>query len=187
MVALDEIYEVEIESVNIFGNGVCHIDSFVVFVSDAIALEKCKIKITKVDRAFAYAKVIERVKISEKRIAPACSVYGRCGGCSFMHMSIDEENQAKLDFVKSTFKKNRVEADFAELSCPVNERYRNKVVLFYGEGGFGYDNLFYYVPLQRSFAELSAEEKNAVSHRRSAIRAFALTLADRLGISPKKQ
>ena len=56
-----------------------------------------------------------------------------------------------------------------------------------GEGGFGYDNLFYYVPLQRSFAELSAEEKNAVSHRRSAIRAFALTLADRLGISPKKQ
>ena len=139
MVALDEIYEVEIESVNIFGNGVCHIDSFVVFVSDAIALEKCKIKITKVDRAFAYAKVIERVKISEKRIAPACSVYGRCGGCSFMHMSIDEENQAKLDFVKSTFKKNRVEADFAELSCPVNERYRNKVVLFYGEGGFGYN------------------------------------------------
>lgn len=34
-----------------------------------------------------------------------------------------------------------------------------------GSGGFGYDPLFYYEPLQRSFAELSTEEKNKVSHR----------------------
>ncbi len=35
----------------------------------------------------------------------------------------------------------------------------------HGENGFGYDPLFYYPPLQKTFAELSAEEKNAVSHR----------------------
>lgn len=34
-----------------------------------------------------------------------------------------------------------------------------------GEGGFGYDPLFYYAPLDCSFAELSIEEKNRVSHR----------------------
>lgn len=37
-----------------------------------------------------------------------------------------------------------------------------------GAGGFGYDPIFYYPPLKRTFAELSAEEKNAVSHRRRA-------------------
>jgi len=39
-----------------------------------------------------------------------------------------------------------------------------------GEGGFGYDPLFFYPPLGQSFAELSAEEKNRVSHRARACR-----------------
>jgi XTP/dITP diphosphohydrolase len=38
-----------------------------------------------------------------------------------------------------------------------------------GENGFGYDPFFYYAPFGKSFAELSAEEKNAVSHRRRAL------------------
>lgn len=38
-----------------------------------------------------------------------------------------------------------------------------------GENGFGYDPFFYYEPFGKSFAELSAEEKNAVSHRRRAL------------------
>jgi XTP/dITP diphosphohydrolase len=37
-----------------------------------------------------------------------------------------------------------------------------------GTGGFGYDPLFFYPPLARGFAELSAEEKNRVSHRAQA-------------------
>ncbi|MBR4905629.1 MAG: XTP/dITP diphosphatase [Clostridia bacterium] len=38
-----------------------------------------------------------------------------------------------------------------------------------GENGFGYDPFFYYAPFQKSFAELSAEEKNSVSHRKRAL------------------
>lgn len=34
-----------------------------------------------------------------------------------------------------------------------------------GQNGFGYDPYFLYPPLGKTFAELSAEEKNAVSHR----------------------
>jgi len=37
-----------------------------------------------------------------------------------------------------------------------------------GANGFGYDSVFYFPPLNRTFAELTAEEKNAVSHRRAA-------------------
>ena len=39
----------------------------------------------------------------------------------------------------------------------------------HGANGFGYDPYFYYEPLKKSFAELSAEEKNAVSHRKRAL------------------
>ena len=38
-----------------------------------------------------------------------------------------------------------------------------------GENGFGYDPLFYYPPLKRTFAQLSVEEKNQVSHRGKAM------------------
>ena len=39
-----------------------------------------------------------------------------------------------------------------------------------GEGGFGYDPLFYFPEIQKTFAELSAEEKARYSHRGAAFR-----------------
>ncbi len=39
-----------------------------------------------------------------------------------------------------------------------------------GTGGFGYDPLFLYEPLNKTFAEITAEEKNQVSHRARAFR-----------------
>ena len=42
-----------------------------------------------------------------------------------------------------------------------------------GEGGFGYDPLFWSDELQKSFGVASAEEKNAVSHRAKALAALA--------------
>lgn len=41
-----------------------------------------------------------------------------------------------------------------------------------GEGGFGYDPIFYYPPYGKSLAEVSPEEKNQVSHRANALKAF---------------
>ncbi|MBQ4600712.1 MAG: RdgB/HAM1 family non-canonical purine NTP pyrophosphatase [Oscillospiraceae bacterium] len=39
-----------------------------------------------------------------------------------------------------------------------------------GQGGFGYDPIFYYPPFGKTFAEVSAEEKNQVSHRAVALK-----------------
>ena len=41
-----------------------------------------------------------------------------------------------------------------------------------GTGGFGYDPLFFYEPLGKTFAELTEEEKNSVSHRARACAAM---------------
>ncbi len=40
---------------------------------------------------------------------------------------------------------------------------------FQGSGGFGYDPVFYYPPAGKTFAEMSAEEKNSTSHRGLAL------------------
>jgi XTP/dITP diphosphohydrolase len=45
-----------------------------------------------------------------------------------------------------------------------------------GAGGFGYDPLFFSDELSKTFGEASAEEKDRVSHRGRALRAFAQAL-----------
>ncbi|MBO7663060.1 MAG: RdgB/HAM1 family non-canonical purine NTP pyrophosphatase, partial [Clostridia bacterium] len=49
-----------------------------------------------------------------------------------------------------------------------------------GTGGFGYDPLFLYEPLGRTFAEITDGEKNAVSHRAKACEAMLQILKRRL-------
>ena len=39
-----------------------------------------------------------------------------------------------------------------------------------GQNGFGYDPIFYYPPLNKTFAQLTREEKSRVSHRGKALR-----------------
>ena len=40
---------------------------------------------------------------------------------------------------------------------------------YYGQGGFGYDPIFYSLDLNKTFAQASEEEKNSVSHRGRAL------------------
>ena len=47
-----------------------------------------------------------------------------------------------------------------------------------GEGGFGYDPVFFVPQLRKTFAQLTPEEKNAISHRGNALRAFAEKLKE---------
>ena len=49
-----------------------------------------------------------------------------------------------------------------------------------GEGGFGYDPLFWSTDLQKSFGRATPEEKNGVSHRGRAVRLAANELIRRL-------
>ena len=41
-----------------------------------------------------------------------------------------------------------------------------------GEGGFGYDPVFFVPERKKTFAQLTAEEKNAISHRGTALKLF---------------
>ena len=64
-------------------------------------------------------------------------------------------------------------------SFTVRGEVRGSILQSYrGSGGFGYDPLFWYEPLGRSFAELTPAEKNAVSHRGAALRKFAARLRE---------
>ncbi len=50
-----------------------------------------------------------------------------------------------------------------------------------GEGGFGYDPLFYYPPMNKTYAEMTAEEKNGISHRGKAMKLLVDFLVQHTG------
>jgi XTP/dITP diphosphohydrolase len=49
-----------------------------------------------------------------------------------------------------------------------------------GEKGFGYDSIFYYPPLEKTFAAMKKDEKNSISHRGKALRNFSDILEKQL-------
>ena len=57
--------------------------------------------------------------------------------------------------------------------CPGTLAYAPK-----GEDGFGYDPIFFVPEQKKTFAELSAEEKNAISHRGRALTLFRRKLEE---------
>lgn len=52
-----------------------------------------------------------------------------------------------------------------------------------GEGGFGYDPIFLIEPLARTMAEVTADEKDAISHRARAVAGLAAALSQ--GVAPE--
>ena len=50
-----------------------------------------------------------------------------------------------------------------------------------GEGGFGYDPVFFVPEKAKTFGQLTEEEKSAISHRGKALKAFSEKLATYLG------
>ena len=138
MLNLKEIYTVNIESVNNLGNGVAHIDGIAVFVPYAIEGDTCEIEIVKLHSSYAIAGLVSVLSPSPYRTVPECSHFYECGGCNYLNCSLEYENLTKERAVKDVLKKFGIDAEVEKTVCPLSEKYRNKVVLYYGNGGFGY-------------------------------------------------
>ena len=61
----------------------------------------------------------------------------------------------------------------AEGSCPGTILHKRQ-----GTGGFGYDPLFLYEPMGKTYAEMNAQEKNEISHRARAAREMQKIMAE---------
>lgn len=101
----------------------------------------------------------------------------------------DADRCAKLLSELSGVEKEKRTARFVCVICFIDENGTETVIRGTcegyigteprGENGFGYDPVFMYG--DRSFAEISAEEKNSVSHRADALRKFSETITNKKG------
>ena len=98
----NSIYDVTIDGWSSDGSGVAHIDGYGVFVPRTIKGERWTIKIVKVTNSAIYGIPVQLLESSPYRIMPACSSYGKCGGCHTAHMTYEKELSLKLENVNST-------------------------------------------------------------------------------------
>ena len=93
--AKNQEHTVTIEGYGEGGMGVARIDGRVVFVHGALRGEKCRVLILKTLKSVAFAKVLEVLEPSSERIESDCPYFPRCGGCTYRHMSYEEELRLK--------------------------------------------------------------------------------------------
>lgn len=96
---------VTIKRLGINGEGIAYVDRSVLFVEHALPDEVVEVKITKVEKNYANAKVVNMIKKSPDRIKPDCPVYEQCGGCQLLHYSYSGQLQAKKEIVIEAFQK----------------------------------------------------------------------------------
>ena len=91
----NQLHTVAITGYSAEGMGIARVDSQVVFVHGAVRGEECVIRILKVLKHVAFARVEEVLVSSAGRQEPDCPHYPACGGCDFRHLTYEEELEAK--------------------------------------------------------------------------------------------
>lgn len=107
------------------------VDGTTVFVPQLIVGEQATVLVNYAKNNVAYADVCELLTPSEKRQNPPCPHFGKCGGCSLMHMRYDEQLLFKQNKVANNLRKiGGINAEV--LPCVPSEEilgYRNKLSL----------------------------------------------------------
>ena len=123
----NDIIEAEIVDITNLGFGVAKAEGQVIFVSDAIPGDKCKIRIIKAGGSFLVGRVEEYIKKSPKRVEGRCD-NRLCRSCAYKCLSYADECALKEESVRQIFKKAGL-ADVKVMpivGSPEEKCYRNK-------------------------------------------------------------
>lgn len=133
------VVEVTVDNLGINGEGVARYNGKAVFIKNVLPGERVRAKIIFSKPSFCHAIVLEYLSKSKGRVAPACPLFPKCGGCNLQHLNYDEQLLYKQDLVKSTL------IHVGKIDFPVDStvasdkvlRYRNKMSLPVREGKNG--------------------------------------------------
>ena len=128
MLIKNQIYETVVTDYTAEGQGVAHIEGCAVFIPNAVAGERVRVRIEKAQKTWAAGKLVEILEKSPHRVNRECPVAKLCGGCDFWHMDYAEETRLKAERVKNCL--NRIGGEHLEevpiLAAPTCYGYRNK-------------------------------------------------------------
>lgn len=125
----NQIIPLSITALSSDGNGIGRYEGIAIFVPFSAVGDSLQIRITKVCKNYAFGIIDTIVLPSPDRIVSDCTIFGKCGGCCFRHISYDAELRAKQSFVSDAMQRlgNIALPIQPILRSPQEQRYRNKV------------------------------------------------------------
>jgi 23S rRNA (uracil1939-C5)-methyltransferase len=133
--------ELHIHDVAFGGKGVGRSEGKAVFVPFTIEGERVAARITREKKQFAEAELAEVLAPAEQRVTPECPYFGRCGGCSYQHISYEHQLALKHRQVEQILRRVGRIADPPMqpiIPSPKSYRYRNRVTVHAENGVIGY-------------------------------------------------
>ncbi len=122
-------FEVEIEKLSNLGYGIAKKDGFVIFVEGACPKDKLRVQITKKNKNYANAKIVEILEPSPYRVKPFCSMQKVCGACQLQFIDYEYQLKLKQEIVEDTMHSifgNDVEVRDV-IASPKDKAYRHKI------------------------------------------------------------
>ncbi|MEG1923375.1 MAG: 23S rRNA (uracil(1939)-C(5))-methyltransferase RlmD [Clostridia bacterium] len=152
----DDIIELTIEALGTDGAGIAHKGEDTFFIPYTLIGERIRAKVKYVKKNIINAKLLEVLDASPMRRKPRCDVFGKCGGCAFLHMDYESQKEFKRNQLYNCGKKIGG-YDYMPLDTEGSQEYgyRNKLVLQVGnnkgktEMGFYAINTHKIIPINK--------------------------------------
>jgi 23S rRNA (uracil1939-C5)-methyltransferase len=133
--------ELTIHDVAYGGKGVARDTGKAVFIPFTIGGERVAAKIVREKKQFAEAELIEVLEPSPERVAAPCPYFGRCGGCSYQHMSYPHQLELKARQVEQAMRRiaRLVDPPMRPIvPSPLPYGYRNRITVHAQDDAVGF-------------------------------------------------
>src|SRR5437773_3927470 len=135
------IVDLEIEDIAFGGKGVARDQGKAVFVPYTIEGELVSAEIVREKKQFAEAELVEVKESSPDRVTPQCPYFGRCGGCTYQHVSYEHQLAIKWRQVRDALQRIGKLKDIPMrpiIPSPRHYAYRNRITVHAQDGVIGF-------------------------------------------------
>ncbi|MBQ3136782.1 MAG: 23S rRNA (uracil(1939)-C(5))-methyltransferase RlmD [Clostridia bacterium] len=134
----DEI-RLKITALTSQGSGIGRYNDMAVFVEDSAVGDDLLVHVIKVKKNYAVGIIKKIYKSSPDRVESDCEAFGKCGGCSYRHISYEAEKREKKQFVTDAMNRiGGIDVKTENIYTVKNpDRYRNKAQIPVGLGKDG--------------------------------------------------
>ncbi len=134
--------ELRIDALAAGGDGVGRAaDGIVVFVPYTAPGDHVRARVTERRRRFARAELERVIEAGPGRAAPACAVFGSCGGCVWQHVAYPEQLEAKREILRDALRRIggfALDEPIPMRASPAPYGYRRRARLLVEGGRVGY-------------------------------------------------
>jgi tRNA/tmRNA/rRNA uracil-C5-methylase (TrmA/RlmC/RlmD family) len=140
--SVGDVVELHIEALAAGGDGVAHTaEGRVVFVPRTAPGDRVRARITALHPRYARAELEAVLEASPARVAPACAVFGECGGCAWQHVDYPVQCEAKRRIAEDALRrvgKLALPGPIAFHASPAPYAYRARARVLVEAGRVGY-------------------------------------------------